>query len=258
MTKQPPSASSVPAPVRNGKVLVVGVGGLGCPAAIGLAVAGVGTIGLADADRVELSNLQRQILHFTPDIGVPKVASAQRKLHALDAGLCVETHPVHVRADNLVELFRGYDFVIDGTDGVGAKFLINDGAVLTGTPLSHAGVVGFQGQALTVIPGETTCLRCLFPVAPDPDETPSCQQAGILGSLAGMLGSLQAAEAVKYLSGQGELLRDRLATCDALSGRWRTVPVRRTPRCPLCGVHPSITRLAASAAAPERPARRAG
>ena len=119
-------------------------------------------------------------------------------------------------------------------------------------------MVGFQGQALTVIPGETTCLRCLFPVAPDPDETPSCQQAGILGSLAGMLGSLQAAEAVKYLSGQGELLRDRLATCDALSGRWRTVPVRRAPRCPLCGVHPSITRLAASAAAPERPARRVG
>ena len=258
MTEQPPAAQGVSARVRNGKVLVVGVGGLGCPAALGLAVAGVGTIGLADADRVELSNLQRQILHFTPDVGVPKVASAQRKLHALNAGLRVETHAVHVRADNLLELFRGYDFVIDGTDGVGAKFLINDGAVLTGTPLSHAGVVGFQGQALTVIPGETTCLRCLFPVSPDPDETPSCQQAGILGSLAGMLGSLQAAEAVKYLHGQGELLRDRLATCDALSGRWRTVPIRRNPRCPLCGAHPSITRLDVPASVSDRPVRRAG
>lgn len=254
MTEPPPAAQGVPARVRNGSVLVVGVGGLGCPAAFALAAAGVETIGLADADRVELSNLQRQILHFTPDVGAPKVASAQRKLRALDAGLCVATHPVHVRADNLADLFRGYDFVIDGTDGVGTKFLLNDGAVLTGTPLSHAGVVGFQGQALTIIPGETTCLRCLFPVPPDPDETPSCQQAGILGSVAGMLGSVQAAEAVKYLSGRGTLLRDRLMTCDALSGRWREVPVRRNPRCPLCGTQRTITRLHAAAYAPETPA----
>lgn len=254
MTEPPPAAQDVPARVRNGSVLVVGVGGLGCPAALGLAAAGVGTIGLADADRVELSNLQRQILHFTPDVGARKITSAQRKLRALDAGLRVATHPVHVRADNLADLFRGYDFVIDGTDGVGTKFLLNDGALLTGTTLSHAGVVGFQGQALTIIPGETTCLRCLFPVPPDPDETPSCQQAGILGSVAGMLGSVQAAEAVKYLSGQGTLLRDRLMTCDALSGRWREVPVRRNPRCPLCGTQRTITRLHAAAYAPETPA----
>ena len=258
MTEQPPAAQGVPARVRNGSVLVVGVGGLGCPAALGLAAAGVGMIGLADADRVELSNLQRQILHFSPDVGARKVASAQRKLRALDAGLRVAAYPVHVRADNLTDLFRGYDFVIDGTDGVDTKFLLNDGAVLTGTPLSHAGVVGFQGQALTVIPGETTCLRCLFPVPPDQDETPSCQQAGILGSVAGMLGSVQAAEAVKYLSGQGALLRDRLVTCDALSGRWREVPVRRNPRCPLCGTQRTITRLHAAADAQESPARHTG
>lgn len=242
--KQPqPVQTAIPIRVRAGKVLVVGVGGLGSPAALALALSGVGTIGLVDSDSVELSNLQRQILHFTPDIGKPKVASAREKIRQLDASITVVTHNERLHAGNLPDLFAAYDFIIDGTDGVATKFLINDGAVLLNKPLSHAGVVRFQGQALTVLPKRTTCLRCLFPVPPHPDENPTCQEAGILGSLAGSLGSLQAAEAVKYLSGEGELLTDRLLTYDALALRWREVRVRPSPVCPLCGPQRTITSI---------------
>ena len=229
--------------VREGKVLVVGVGGLGCPAALALALAGVGTIGLVDADRVELSNLQRQILHFTPDIGKPKVDSAKEKIRQLNPSLTVVPHNERLHAGNLADIFAAYDFLIDGTDGVATKFLINDGAVLLNKPLSHAGIVRFHGQALTVLPRQTTCLRCLFPVPPHPDENPTCQEAGILGSLAGSLGSVQAAEAMKYLSGEGELLTDRLLTYDALALRWREVRVRPSPHCPLCGPRQTITSI---------------
>ena len=229
--------------LREGKVLVVGVGGLGSPAALALALAGVGTLGLVDSDRVELSNLQRQILHFTPDIGKPKVDSAREKIQQLNPSITVVTHNEWLHAGNLADIFASYDFIIDGTDGVATKFLINDGAVLLNKPLAHAGIVQFRGQALTVLPYRTTCLRCLFPVPPHPDENPTCQEAGILGSLAGSLGSVQAAEAVKYLSGAGELLTDRLLTYDALAPRWREVRVRPSPHCPLCGTPRTITGL---------------
>lgn len=229
--------------VREGKVLVVGVGGLGSPAAFALALAGVGTLGLVDADRVELSNLQRQILHFTPDIGKPKVDSAKEKIQKLNPSITVVTYNERLHAGNLADIFASYDFIIDGTDGVATKFLINDGAVLLNKPLAHAGIVQFHGQALTVLPHRTTCLRCLFPVPPHPDENPTCQEAGVLGSLAGSLGGVQAAEAVKYLSGAGELLTDRLLTYDALALRWREVRVRPSPHCPLCGTPRTITGL---------------
>ena len=229
--------------VREGKVLVVGVGGLGSPAALALALAGVGTLGLVDADRVELSNLQRQILHLTPDIGKPKIDSAKEKIQRLNPSITLVVYNELLHAGNLAAIFAAYDFIIDGTDGVATKFLINDGAVLLNKPLSHAGIVQFHGQALTVLPQRTTCLRCLFPVPPHPDENPTCQEAGILGSLAGSLGSVQAAEAVKYLSGAGELLTDRLLTYDALALRWREVRVRPSPRCPLCGTPRTITSL---------------
>ena len=232
-----------PKSVHDGKVLVVGVGGLGCPAAFALALAGVGTIGLVDSDTVELSNLQRQILHFTSDLEKSKVASAKEKIQQMNPSIAVISHQQRLNAENLADLVSGYDFIIDGTDGVETKFLINDGAVLLNKPLSHAGIVRFHGQALTVLPGQTTCLRCLFPVPPHPDENPTCQEAGILGSLAGSLGGIQAAEAVKYLSGQGELLTDRLLTYDALAPRWREVRVRPSPRCPLCGPDKTITSL---------------
>jgi adenylyltransferase/sulfurtransferase len=227
--------------VRNGKVLVVGVGGLGCPAALTLAQAGVGTIGLIDPDVVDLSNLQRQILHATPDIGRPKVDSAREKLLRINPTLAVVTYHQRLSADNLRSIFRGYDFVIDGTDGVATKFLVNDGAVLLGKPFSYAGIVQFHGQVLTVWPGRSTCLRCLFPEIPSADDVPTCQESGIIGSLAGSIGILQATEALKYLTGEGELLTDRLLTYDALTLRWREVRVRRSRHCPLCGDSPTIT-----------------
>ncbi len=236
----------------EGKVLVVGVGGLGSPAALALALAGVGTIGLVDADRVEMSNLHRQILHFTPDIGKPKVDSAKEKIQQINPSIAVLTYQERLHAGNLAEVFAAYDFIIDGTDGVATKFLINDGAVLLDTPLSHAGIARFHGQALTILPRQTTCLRCLFPVPPHPDENPTCQEAGILGSLAGSLGSVQAAEAVKYLSGAGALLTDRLLTYDALACRWREVRVRPSPRCPLCSPQRTITSIRPEAYKMER------
>jgi molybdopterin/thiamine biosynthesis adenylyltransferase len=230
-------------PLQHGAVLVVGVGGLGCPAALALALAGVGRIGLIDPDLVDVSNLQRQILHFTPDLQRPKVESAQQKLSRLRPASRVITYPERLNPDNIGAVFQDYDFVIDATDGTAAKFMINDAAVLLGKPFSYAGIVQFQGQTLTVLPGKTTCLRCLFPVPPAPDEIPSCQEAGVLGSAAGSLGLIQATEAVKYLSGSPGLLTDRLLTYDAQTPRWREVQLKPNPRCPVCGPQPSITSL---------------
>lgn len=229
--------------VQTGKVLVVGVGGLGCPAAFALAHAGVGTIGLVDPDVVELSNLQRQILHSTPDIGRPKVQSARDKLLRLNPEVTVVAYQERLQVENLPNLFHDYDFIIDGTDGIATKFLINDGAVLMHKPFSYAGVVQFQGQTMTVLPRRTTCLRCWFPVPPSSDDIPTCQESGIIGSLAGSMGVIQATEAVKYLSGEGELLADRLLTYDALALRWREIHAQRSRHCPLCGDAPMITSL---------------
>jgi molybdopterin/thiamine biosynthesis adenylyltransferase len=227
--------------LRDKKVLVVGIGGLGSPAAITLALAGVGVIGLVDPDSVELSNLQRQILHYTSDLGKPKVESASKKLLRVNPYITIQAHHERLHSGNLSRLFLPYDFIIDGTDSVGAKFLINDGAVLLGKPFSYGGIVQFHGQILTVLPKQSACLRCLFPVPPDPNEIPTCQESGILGSLAGSLGSLQAAEAVKYLKGQNNLLVNSLLTYDAQALRWRMVKIQRNPRCPLCSPTPTIT-----------------
>jgi molybdopterin/thiamine biosynthesis adenylyltransferase len=232
-----------PPALRSGKVLVVGVGGLGSPAALALARAGVGTIGLVDPDAVELSNLQRQILHHTPDLGRAKVESAREKLQRLNPQVTVIAYAERLQAGSVPQLFAPYDFIIDGTDSLASKFLINDGAVLMGKPFSYGGIVQFQGQTLTVLPKRTTCLRCLFPIPPAADDIPTCQEAGIIGSLAGSLGFIQAMEALKYLRGERSLLTDRLLTYDALALRWRAVEVRRSPRCPLCGSHPTITAL---------------
>lgn len=229
--------------VRSGRVLIIGVGGLGSPAALALTRTGVGTIGLIDPDVVELSNLQRQILHYTPDLGRPKVESAKEKLERLNPTVKVIAYHDRLQRENLFALFRAYDFIIDATDGVATKFLINDGAVLLGKPFSYGGIVQFSGQTLTVIPRKTTCLRCLFPIIPSSDDMPTCQESGVIGSLAGSLGFVQAMEAVKYLSGEGVLLTDRLLTYDAAISRWRAIAVRKNPRCPLCGEAPTITQL---------------
>jgi molybdopterin/thiamine biosynthesis adenylyltransferase len=225
----------------DGKVLIIGAGGLGAPIALYLAAAGVGTLGIVDADVVDVTNLQRQVIHFTPDIGKAKVESAREKIEAINPDVTVRTHRTWVNASNILDLIADYDFVVDGTDNFAAKFLINDACVLAGKPYSHAGILQFEGQALTVLPRESTCFRCIFPEPPPPDGIPTCSQAGVLGVLPGVVGSIQATEAIKFLLGKGDLLTGRLLTYNALKMKFREVPLDRNPDCPLCGANPTIT-----------------
>jgi molybdopterin/thiamine biosynthesis adenylyltransferase len=228
--------------ISGGRVLVIGVGGLGAPAAFYLAAAGVGTIGLIDGDTVDLSNLQRQIIHFTEDVGKPKVASAKEKINRLNPDVNVVTYQTLFTSANAFEIIRDYDFVIDGTDNFPVKFLINDACVMAGKPFSHGGILRFDGQTITHVPG-TACYRCLFHSPPPPNAVPTCSQAGVLGAIAGMLGTIQAAETLKYLTGTGELLTNRLLTFNAKTMEFRTVRVRQSDKCPVCGLHPAITGL---------------
>ncbi|MDR3365513.1 MAG: molybdopterin-synthase adenylyltransferase MoeB [Prevotellaceae bacterium] len=228
--------------ISRGKVLVVGVGGLGSPVALYLAAAGVGTIGLIDGDTVDLSNLQRQIIHFTEDVGTPKVASAREKINRLNPDVQVVAHQALLTAENAAEIVRSYDFVVDGTDNFPVKFLINDACVMAGKPFSHGGILRFDGQTLTYVPG-AACYRCLFHSPPPPNAVPTCSQAGVLGAIAGMLGTIQAAEALKYLTGVGDLLTNRLLSFNAKTMNFRTIKTKRSDECPVCGAHPTITQL---------------
>jgi molybdopterin-synthase adenylyltransferase len=226
-----------------GKVLLVGAGGLGSPAGLYLAAAGVGTLGLMDADVVDLTNLQRQIAHATPDLGKPKVDSAAAKLRAINPDVCVRVYRERLEAANAPAILGDYDFVIDGTDNFASKFLVADACHFARKPYSHAGILRFDGQTMTVVPGQTACYRCVFPAPPPAGAVPSCSQAGVLGVLAGVIGTLQATEAIKYILGIGELLTNRLFIYDALRMNVRTVRLNRNPKCPLCGPEPSITAL---------------
>ena len=227
----------------NSKVLIIGAGGLGAPAGLYLAAAGIGTIGIVDCDKVDLSNLQRQIIHHTSDVGVEKIKSAEDKMRAINPDITVQTYQTRVNAKNISDIIRKYDFVIDGTDNFGAKFLINDACYFEKIPFSHAGILRFHGQLITILPGETTCYRCIFSAPPPANAVPSCSQAGVLGVLAGVIGSLQATEAIKYLLGLGKLLTGTLLTYDALEMNFRSVKLNRNPDCPLCGKNPQITEL---------------
>jgi len=230
--------------LRSGRVLVVGLGGLGAPAVLHLAAAGVGTLGLVEFDAVEISNLHRQILYRTPDLGRPKATVAAERLCTMFPQISIQSYPTRLSTTNAPEIFPHFDFIIDGTDRVASKYLVNDGAVLCGVPFSHAGIMGFQGQTMTVLPGQSACFRCLFPTPPPEGEIPTCHEAGIIGALAGSIGLLQAIEALKYVLGTGELLTDRLLMYDALATGWRTVQLARNRACPLCGEHPTIRQLA--------------
>ena len=231
-----------PKKLLNAKVLIIGAGGLGAPAAMYLAAAGVGTIGIADADDVDLSNLQRQIIHSTEDVGKPKVKSARESMERMNPDVKVNTHHMFVDAANIRELIREYDFIIDGTDNFPAKFLINDACVLEKKPFSHAGIIRFKGQLMTYVPGEGPCYRCVFKEPPPKDAVPTCKQAGVIGAMGGVIGSLQAMEAIKYIIGKGELLTGYLLTYDALTMEFRKVGLPRdTRRCAVCGEHPTIT-----------------
>jgi molybdopterin/thiamine biosynthesis adenylyltransferase len=231
--------------IREGKVLIIGAGGLGAPAAMYLAAAGVGTIGIADADTVDLSNLQRQIIHSTADVGKAKVESARETINAMNPDVEVAAYHEWVSAANIKDIIndKNYDFIIDGTDNFPIKFLINDACVMLGKPFSHAGIIRFQGQLLTYLPGEGPCYRCVFREPPPADAVPTCRQAGVLGVMGGVIGTLQATEALKFLTGLGGLLSGALLTYNALSMDFRKVPVSRKNDCPVCGEHPSITTL---------------
>ena len=228
----------------NAKVLIIGAGGLGAPAAMYLAAAGVGTIGIADADEVDLSNLQRQIIHSTQDIGKPKVESAKETMEAINPDVTVKTYHTFVTSENILDLVKEYDFIIDGTDNFPAKFLINDACVMAKKPFSHAGIIRFKGQLMTYVPGEGPCYRCVFKNPPPKDAVPTCKQAGVIGAMGGVIGSLQAMEAIKYIIGQGELLTGYLLTYDALKMEFRKVKLPSdTHNCAVCGDHPTITEL---------------
>lgn len=224
-------------------VLLVGTGGLGSPVAYELAAAGVGRIGLCDMDRVDLSNLQRQVLHHTADVGRLKVESGAAKLRALNPAVEVETHPVALTSENALALFGGYDLVLDGSDNFATRYLVNDACVMTGTPHVHGSIFRWDGQVTVFHPGVGPCYRCLYPSPPPPGAVPSCAQAGVIGVLPGLIGSLMAMEAVKLLTGRGESLAGRLLIYSSLEMDVAEVQVRRNPDCPVCGDHPTITGL---------------
>lgn len=228
----------------NAKVLIIGAGGLGAPAAMYLAAAGVGTIGIADADEVDLSNLQRQIIHTTQDVGKAKVLSAKETMEAINPDVKVNTYRTFIDSENIMDIIKDYDFVIDGTDNFPAKFLINDACVMAKKPFSHAGIIRFKGQLMTYVPGQGSCYRCVFKNPPPKDAVPTCKQAGVIGAMSGVIGSLQAMEAIKYILGVGDLLTGYLLTYDALKMEFRKVKLPQdTKGCAVCGENPTITEL---------------
>jgi len=220
--------------------LVVGAGGLGSPALLYLAAAGIGRIGVIDGDRVDLSNLNRQIVHGERSVGARKADSASEALRAIRPDLPIDAHAEALCAGNAAELFLRYDVVVDGSDNFPTKYLCSDASVLTGVPLVHAGVLRFGGQIMTIIPGKGPCLRCLIPEIPPRRDAPTCSESGIVGAAAGVLGSWQAVEAIKLLAGAGEPLCGRLLSLDTLSGSAATLSVLKNPDCPACGAAPRI------------------
>ena len=226
------------------RVLVIGAGGLGSPAAMYLAAAGVGTIGIVDDDVVDLSNLQRQIIHGTGNVGMPKVKSAAETVTSINPDVTVKPYHIRVSAGNIAELIAGYDVIVDAADNFSTKFLINDACVLAGKPYIYGGALRFEGQLMTYVPGRGPCYRCIFRDMPAAGEVPSCKEAGVLGAVVGVIGSMQAVEAVKLILGVGKPLTARLMTFDALAMTCRAVPLpEREPDCPVCGEHPTITTL---------------
>jgi len=229
--------------LNNAKVLVIGAGGLGCPTIIYLAAAGVGKIGIVDMDFVDLSNLQRQILHTTKDIGKLKTKSAKEKINALNPEVEVVQHNEKITSENALDIIKDYDVIIDGCDNFPTRYLVNDACVFENKPLIHGAIFRFEGQATTIIPNDGPCYRCLFPKPPPPGMVPSCQEAGVLGVLPGIIGLVQATEAVKYILNIGKLLKGRLLLYDALNMEFREVKIQKDPNCPVCGKNPTIKEL---------------
>ena len=228
--------------LMQSKALIVGAGGLGSPSAVYLALAGVGTIGIVDFDVVDLSNLQRQILHHTNDVGRPKLQSARDNIHAYNPDVNVVMHEARLESDNAMDIIGQYDLVINGADNFATRYLVNDACYLLGKPLVDGSILIFDGQSTVFLPGQG-CYRCLFPSPPPPGMVPNCAEAGVLGALTGLVGSIQATEALKLILGIGESLSSRLVLIDALSMSFREVKLKRNPECPLCGDNPTVTAL---------------
>lgn len=222
--------------------LLIGAGGLGSPTAMYLAAAGVGKLGIVDFDVVDITNLQRQLLHRTENIGESKTLSAERTIKSINPDVEVVRHEVHLSSENIMDLIKDYDIVIDGSDNFPTRYLVNDAAVLSGKPCVHGSIFLFEGQATTFLPGRG-CYRCLYPAPPPPGMVPSCSEAGVLGVLPGIIGSIQAIEAIKVFLGLGDPLVNRLLMFDALEMNFRTVKIRRDPECPICGDNPTIHEL---------------
>jgi len=229
--------------LKAAKVLCIGAGGLGSPVAMYLAAAGVGTIGIVDFDTVDVSNLQRQILHGTSDVGRSKLASAKDTLKELNPHVNVITHEVALSSANALDLFRGYDVVVDGTDNFPTRYLVNDACVLLGIPNAYGSIFRFEGQASVFATKDGPCYRCLYPEPPPPGLVPSCAEAGVLGILPGLIGTIQATEAVKIILGVGQTLAGRFLIYDAMKMRFRELTLRKDPECPVCGTHPTVTAL---------------
>ena len=226
----------------DGKVLVIGAGGLGSPIALYLALAGVGTIGIVDFDVVDVSNLQRQILHTDADVGRPKVISAKETLLAHNPEVNVQVHEEPINSHNAMEIISQYDVIVNGADNFSTRYLVNDAAYLAGKPLVDGAILVFDGRATTYIPGEG-CYRCMYPDPPPPGEVPNCSEAGVIGALPGLVGSIQALEIIKLLMNIGEPLKGRLLMIDALSMEFTELKVRKDPNCKLCGANPEVTEL---------------
>lgn len=221
--------------IANAKVLIIGAGGLGAPVALYLAAAGVGTIGIVDADVVDRSNLQRQVIHTTPEIGVAKVLSAKAKMQAINPDVTINTYQEMLVSANILDILAPYDFIVDGTDNFAAKFLINDACVLANKTYSHGGILRFSGQTMSIKPKQSACYACVFDRPPPANAVPTCSTAGILGAVAGMLGTIQATEILKLIIGIGEPLFDRLLSFEAKSMMFRSVKLKRNPKCRVCG-----------------------
>jgi adenylyltransferase/sulfurtransferase len=229
--------------LKAAKVLCIGAGGLGSPVAMYLTAAGVGRLGIVDFDVVDYSNLQRQILHTTPDVGRPKLASAKDKLTALNPDVDIQLHEIALSSENALQLFEQYDVIVDGTDNFPTRYLVNDACVLTGKPNAYGSIFRFEGQASVFATKDGPCYRCLYPEPPPPGLVPSCAEGGVLGVLPGMVGMIQATETVKLIMGIGEPLIGRFLIYDALRMRFRELKLRKDPDCPVCGTHPTVKQL---------------
>ena len=229
--------------LKAAHVLCIGAGGLGSPLALYLGAAGVGTLGIVDFDVVDYTNLQRQIIHTTADVGRKKLDSATEKLKAINPFLNIRTFETKLTSENALEIFADFDIIADGTDNFPTRYLVNDACVLTGKPNVYGSIFRFEGQASVFATKEGPCYRCLYPAPPPPGLVPSCAEGGVLGILPGLVGVIQATEAIKLILGKGEPLISRLLLIDALGMKFRELKLRKNPDCPVCGTHPTVTRL---------------